>query len=56
MIVSQVQVKIIFPKLYIKYFKIFFKINLHLAKSLILISFIESIENYVKKSPTRQHE
>jgi len=41
MIGSQLQVKIIFPKLYIKYLKKkFIKINLHSAKSLILKSFI----------------
>jgi len=40
MIGSQVQVKIIFHKLYIKYLKVFIKINLHSAESLILKSFI----------------
>jgi len=41
MIGSQVQVQIIFPKLYIKYLKnLFLKNNLHSAKGLILKSFI----------------
>ena len=39
MIGSKVKVKILFPKLYVKYFLIFIKINLHSAKSLILKSF-----------------
>jgi len=43
MIGSQVQVKIIFPKISIK-------INLHSAKSVILKSF-KSIETHAKKIP-----
>jgi len=51
MIGSQVEVKIIFTNLCIRYLKLFIKINLYSAKCLICKSFIYSIETDAKKIP-----